>query len=191
VTGSTWIASGAKKSNLPGSGQKTSADMSDSGDKETSGKLAAFGRYLSGVFVVFTESGDYWAARKIQSVSKWIFDVLKNAMVANTLKFLADKSGFLILRIASDVAFLALLAYVTAYNNTFMFRFDPLKIRGLHSLLCRNLNCNCSSGVPSDLQSNTSRHRCDCKQSRTIVIDAVWQTMLGSNEQILGVEDKS
>jgi hypothetical protein len=102
--------------------------MSDSGDKETSGKLASFGRYLSGVFVVFTESGDYWAARKIQSMSKWIFDILKNAMVAGTLKFLADKSGFLILRIVSDVAFLALLAYVTAYNNTFMFRFfHPLK----------------------------------------------------------------
>jgi hypothetical protein len=109
-------------------GQKASADMSGSGDKETSGKWAAFGRYLSGVFVVFTGSSDYWYAGKVQCLSKWIFDVLKNAMVAGTLKFLADKTGFLILRIASDVAFLALLAYVTAYNNTFMFRFfHPLK----------------------------------------------------------------
>ena len=110
--------------------------MSDSSDKKVSGRWDAFGRYLSGVFVLFTESGDYWAAGKIQSVSKWIFDVLKNAMVAGTLKYLAEKSGSLTLKICADVAFLALLAYCSAFNNTFMFRFfHPLKNQQLTFIL--------------------------------------------------------
>src|ERR1700692_4496225 len=107
-------------------GQERDDNMSDSSDK--SGRWDAFRRYLSGVFVLFTDSGDYWAAGKIQSVCKWIFDVLKNAMVAGTLKYLTDKIGSLSLKICAEVAFVALLAYCAAYNNTFMFRFfHPLR----------------------------------------------------------------
>jgi hypothetical protein len=52
------------------------------------------------------------------------------------VKYLADKSGSLSLKICAEVAFWALLAYCVAYNNTFMFRFfHPLKNQRLAFIL--------------------------------------------------------
>jgi hypothetical protein len=77
---------------------------------------------------VLSDRGEYWVAEKIQSLTKWIFDLFRNAIVAGVLNYLADKSGSLSLKIAAAVASGALLAYCITYLNIFALRlFHPLK----------------------------------------------------------------
>lgn len=57
-------------------------------------------------------------AARIRDLVKWFFDLLKNAVVAGVLKYLADKTGSALLRTVADFALLFLLVYCWSYVNT-------------------------------------------------------------------------
>jgi hypothetical protein len=76
--------------------------------------------YLRGVFHPTVDA--HMSFLISHSVSKWVFDLFRNAMIAGILKYLSDRSGSWILWIASEIAFFALLMYCLSYANTWMLR---------------------------------------------------------------------
>jgi hypothetical protein len=60
-----------------------------------------FQNYLRGVFKR-TADTDSWL--RIQSFSKWILDLFRNAMIVGVLKYFSDKSGTWVLWVAEQVA---------------------------------------------------------------------------------------
>ena len=90
--------------------------------------------YLSGI--VQFRTFDYTISEWIRAVTKWIFDLLRNAIIAGVLKYLADKSSNLYLRILAEVAFFALLAYCISYLQTWNLRpFHPMKNQKIARIL--------------------------------------------------------
>ena len=85
-----------------------------------------FQNYLKGVFKPTADA--HMSFLMSHSLSKWIFDLFRNAMIAGVLKYLSDRSGNWILWSASELASAALLFYCLSYVHSWMLQpFHPMK----------------------------------------------------------------
>jgi hypothetical protein len=73
--------------------------------------------------VVVWHPTDLQTHNYVRQAAKWFFDLAKNARVAGALKFLATKSDSFLVKIASEVAFAALLFYCLSYVQGWHLRF--------------------------------------------------------------------
>jgi hypothetical protein len=78
-------------------------------------------KYLSGV--IAWHPTDLATHSYVRQGVKWFFDLVKNALVAGALKFLATRSDSLLIKIASDVAFYGLLFYCVSYVQSWHLHF--------------------------------------------------------------------
>lgn len=80
-------------------------------------------------------------ASRIRNLVKWFFDLLKNAVVAGVLKYLADKTNSALLQTIASFSFCLLLAYCASYINTWHIAvFHGLQNRKLATVLDFALN---------------------------------------------------
>jgi hypothetical protein len=85
---------------------------------------------------VWLSAPDVWASKVVSAVCKWGFDFLRNAMIAGVLRYLADRSESLTLKIIADVAMLLLVAYCTHFVFALHLQpFHPLKNKKLARVL--------------------------------------------------------
>jgi hypothetical protein len=81
--------------------------------------------YLSKVILWHSET-DTTISLFVHQAVKWLFDLLRNAVIAGVVKYLATKADSWLLKIVSDAAFFALLAYCLSYVQTWQLRlFHP------------------------------------------------------------------
>jgi len=73
--------------------------------------------YLSGVIDRYDEP-DTAFARWFRQATKWLFDLLRNAMIVGLLKYLAAKTNSGLLENIAALAFGVLLSYCLSYTNT-------------------------------------------------------------------------
>jgi hypothetical protein len=80
-------------------------------------------------------------ASRIRNLVKWFFDLLKNAVVAGVLKYLADKTNSALLHTLAGFSFTLLLAYCWSYINTWHIAvFHGLQNKKLAAALDLALN---------------------------------------------------
>lgn len=85
-----------------------------------------FQNYLKGVVEPSVDAPLSFAIS--HSLSKWVFDLFRNTMIAGVLRYLSDRNGGWVLWIASEVAFITLLVFCLSYVNAWVFRpFHLLK----------------------------------------------------------------
>ena len=81
--------------------------------------------YLSKVILWHGET-DTTISLFVRQVVKWLFDLLRNAVIAGVIKYLGTKSDSWLLKLVSEVAFVALLVYCLSYVQTWQLRlFHP------------------------------------------------------------------
>jgi hypothetical protein len=78
--------------------------------------------YLSGIVWRHKEA-DTLVVRTTRQMIKWFFDLVRNVLIIGVLKYLATKSGSLLLKVIWDVAFASLGVYCLSYMQTWQFRF--------------------------------------------------------------------
>jgi hypothetical protein len=60
--------------------------------------------------------------RSMRAFVKWFFDIVRNALIAGGLKYLATKTDSLLLKLLSEAASFALFAYCLSYVQTWQLR---------------------------------------------------------------------
>jgi hypothetical protein len=81
--------------------------------------------YLSGV-VWRHEEPIQKNTRNIRALIRWLFDLVKNILIVGGLKFLAIKSGSVVLSLVGIVAFASIMLYCVTYMQTWQLRlFHP------------------------------------------------------------------
>jgi hypothetical protein len=90
---------------------------SDGGKPMTESEPPKAPSYLARM-VVFREDEGTVYQLNARVIVKWFFHLVRNAMIAGVLKYLADKSDSWTLKIVSDCAFFALLLYCLSYIQT-------------------------------------------------------------------------
>ncbi len=89
-----------------------------------------FQTYLAGVAHPVPKEQVF--AKMMQSLYRWIFDLLRSAVIAGGLQYFGDITGSPTLRILAFAAYIALLIYCLAHFTTWMFTpFHLLKNKRL------------------------------------------------------------
>jgi len=74
-------------------------------------------------------------AEALNSLTKWILDILKNAGAVGVLRYFAEKSHSTSLNVLSDIALFALFGYCISYTRIFIRPFYFLKNQTLAMFL--------------------------------------------------------
>jgi hypothetical protein len=91
---------------------------------EDRGKRIPFPRFQAYMAKVVVWHGvDAQTSGIVRQGVKWFFDLIRNAVIAGVLKYLAAKSGGWVLEILSEGASLALLVYCMSYIQTWHLSF--------------------------------------------------------------------
>jgi hypothetical protein len=89
--------------------------------------------YLRNVIVVDPEIRA--GAEVLNSFTKWILDLLKNAGAVGVLRYFAEKSHITSLTVLSDIALIALFGWCISYTRIFIRPFFFLRNRKLAMFL--------------------------------------------------------